>query len=479
MHDERKPLEDRRICFVSTAEFGGVWRTWKQANTVVEAGGTAVIVGYDDLLPDALRDSRFEVVAVPRSPRPLVPAMPTLDLTTVGHIPELEPSHWLSSSSRSRVIRALVNRSVNYLRYRYTANRNARRHARETTAYRKRLLAAQSQLAVETAEWEVEKFQIEALTHFEWQLHSHLIQAIINAAPDTVQAVDLPALDTAWKASRTLKVPLIYAAHEFWAGFVNNPDLAMSQELGARLLEIERIRIQDAAAVSVPSDLMGYRLREAYGIDTTFTLLNSPMSKVSQAQLPASPLRLVFHGGLSADRCVDTLIRAVGILGDAVTLAVHGYSRTASLSDLEEIAEEVDAQDRVKLWGAFDYKSVVELLKDYDVCVLPGRVLDENFNVTLPNKLLDAMCAGLAAVSFDAASARALFDIVPYGLIVDTSSPESLAVEIKRLVDSPETVARMKRTAVESAPEFWWPTQSAVLIDVLTTLAPCCPKALC
>jgi len=400
------PLAGRTFCYVSTEAFGGLWRTYKQAVTLWEAGASIVIVGYRDLVPAQLQSDRFEVILVDH---------PLRDYSNPA---------WLLNAAMSRL----------------------------------------------PGDWPKRGSAGLADRRFLRRRHRPLVDAIAGTRAEVVQAVDLPSLDCAHEAAVRIGAKLVYASHELWAGFVRNPDLSIDPVLATTLLSIERDLIGQAGLVLVTSDQMGRRLSEIYGVVSPVVLLNSPPQRVEHAHSVASPVRLVFHGGLSADRNIGDLIQAMALLAGRATLDIHGFSRTAGADDLQALVDSLGLGDAVKLHGRFEYHSVVDMLSEYDIGVMANRIVEENFDVTLPNKVFDCMCAGLAIAMTGSSSVKAILEEVPYGIALDPTSPESIARELGPLVDDSSRILAMKRAAVAAAPRYWWPEQGHKLVTAMQSM---------
>jgi glycosyltransferase involved in cell wall biosynthesis len=290
-----------------------------------------------------------------------------------------------------------------------------------------------------------------------------LVRGVVSTGADVVQAASLPALEYAHMAALKLGARLVYDGNELWTGFLKNPAMAADPEWSARLLEMKRRLIPKADLVLAVSDVMGDRLVERYPIRRPLTILNSPPDRVLVAQSVSDPVRLVFHGGLSSDRNIDGLIRAMSHLRGRATLDVHGFSRTVDQSALQELVDELGLSDVVRLYGAYDYEGVIELLRDYDIGVMANRIFEENFEIALPNKLFDSMCAGLAVALTGSEAVRPFIESTGCGITLDPSTPETIARDLGALVNDPERIMRMKEAAVEAAPRYWWPEQGRKL----------------
>ena len=474
-----RPLDGVTICFVAIGAFGAVWPTWKKAEALADAGAHVCFVGYADVMPDAIADSRHEILAAPRPyPAPTPPAAPTPPEPP----PVLKPPviEWRSSHSRFRLVRAIVNRTVNRVDFEIRRRKYEvpyeRQLRKEYLRYEERQRAYEEELVGYEAKLDDYRVEEQAFLDYvppPWytrEAHPTLIDAVLRSGASIVHACDLSALDLAYEAAQRLDARLIYSMEELWVGFVNNPDNPASPEAAAGIIERERDLIGKADLVTVISDQMGERLMEMYGIERPLVIYNSPSSKVEVSRPVGSPVRLVFHGGLSRDRNIDGLIRAVSELREHVTLDIHGSSRTASEDELQQLIDDLDLRDVVRLRGAFAYEGVLDLLASYDIGVMSARIVDENFDVALPTKVFDCMCAGLAIAMTDSSAMRAILEEVPFGITVDASSPTSIARDLERLVRDPDRIAAMKAAAVEAAPRYWWPEQGLKLVEAVRSL---------
>ena len=306
--------------------------------------------------------------------------------------------------------------------------------------------------------------------HSVWWKHRTrrvLVNAVSRTHANVVQAVDLPALECAYEASRRLRARLVYDSHELWSGFLQNPDLRAEPAWARELLLAEKRLVPAADRVIVVSDSMGERLRSRYRIVPPLTVLNAPPQRVDAVAPVSCPVRLVFHGGLSVDRNIDGLIRAMVYLRGRATLDIHGSSRTVDTHVLEELITELDLNEVVRLRGSFEYDQVMDLIRDYDIGVMAARVLEENFEIALPNKLFDCMCAGLAVAMTDTPAIRGVLDDVPFGITLDPSTPETIARDLGALIDDPDRIMAMKQAAVEASARYWWPEQGRKLVAAL------------
>lgn len=397
------------ICYVSTEAYGGVWRTYKQAQSLAEAGAHVVVAGFEGMIPEPLRREPFEIVEV-RGP---------------GRLSGIVRHPWLFLSAAGAYVR-------------------------------NRILGA---------EWRSEHPPASQRLR-----HRLLSDSVARVRADVVQAIDLVSLECAHTAARESGARLIYASNELWSEFVRNPDTGISAGIGQCLLAAERELIADADLVIAVSDPMAQKMALQYDIETPLVLLNAPPNKVDAVRPVSSPVRLVFHGGLSNDRNLDALIRAMRQLSDIATLQIHGGSRTTTIEELRQLTEDLGLSSAVKFHGPFDYEQVVDTVAQYDVGVMAAQVHEGNADIALPNKIFDCMCAGLAVAMTGSMAVGTLLDAVSFGITLDPSSPETIARDLRALLVDPERILAMKRAAVEAAPRYWWPVQGERLVEAIRTM---------
>lgn len=403
-------LRGLTVCYVSTEAYGGVWRTYKQALSLADAGARVIIAGFEGSIPEPLMRRPFAVVSVRRP-------------FSIGHV--LKHPVLFAEAALTYIVNRVMGREW----------RQQRPPA--TQRYRQQLLS----------------------------------DAVGATGADVVQAVDLVSLRCAHQAARRLAARLVYASNELWSAFLQNPDLGVGSKTASDLLAIERTLIGDADLIISVSESMSDRLVEQYGIPRPLVLLNSPPAKVDVARDVSTPVRLVFHGGLSRDRNLEGLIQAMVPLRDKATLDIYGYSRTVDPQSLSQLIDRCGLKDTVTLHGAFDYERVVDMLKLYDLGVMANKPVDDNFEIALPNKVFDCMCSGLAIAMSESEALNVLLDDVAYGVTLDPSSPESIADCLTLLVSEPERIKGMKAVAVDAAPDHWWPVQGRKLVEAFERIA--------
>ena len=90
-----------------------------------------------------------------------------------------------------------------------------------------------------------------------------------------------------------------------------------------------------------------------------------------------------------------------------------------------------------------------------------------NHRLTTPNKLFEAMAAGVPAVVSDLPGMRAIVDDAGCGILVDPTDPRAIADAIRRIVELPEDewLAWRQRCLDAAHDRYNWETQVEALLD--------------
>ncbi len=297
-----------------------------------------------------------------------------------------------------------------------------------------------------------------------------LVGAVVATGADIVQSVDLPALSTASQAASALGARLAFDSHEMWYGFLENPELGLPGWRRWLLLRMERRHAPRADVVFVVSDEMGRRMSRRYPLKSVMTVFNSPPGYAESFEPTGSPVRLVFHGSLAKTKNVEDLILAMVQLKGSATLDVHGAAYTVTEEYLENLIRSNGLEGVVRLRGAFRYDDVLSMLQGYDVEVYCARMIEENFAISMPNKVFDAICAGLAVAASDFPAIKELLDGSGCGVVIDPASPESVARSLRTLIDDPQAIDSMKAASVAFAPSCCWKAQGEEIVRCFTSL---------
>lgn len=408
MLKNEETLKGRKILFLSSTDFSNRTREFREAVTLADAGAEVTVLGYAKGVPELWKDSRIHsLLFVPQTQTPIY------------------------SKNRYRFIRIFLNLSVNIIR----------------RAWRKCVTRMIEQ--------------------------RHFYRAATKLRPDIVHAMDLPSLKDAAIIANNANAVLVYDASEYWRGFSKNATWDNERQVVKRYLKDEKRYIAKASLILTTSQTMSNRLKQDYNIENTLCLYNAPLCRGSFPEpLPVGEkLKVVFHGNIGPDRNLDGLLLALAAAPKNITLDVYGEFVLGAQSICEKIIKEEGLQDRVNLHGKFTYGEMLDFLPKYDLEFYPAKAVDGNFNITLPNKVFDCICSGLALVVPDFDSMREIIDSVNNGFVVDTDSQKALLDSLIWLVENKEMVTSYKKAAHNNAHLYSWECQAEKLLNAYSGLA--------
>jgi glycosyltransferase involved in cell wall biosynthesis len=224
-------------------------------------------------------------------------------------------------------------------------------------------------------------------------------------------------------AKRLLGVPFV-TTYGFWY-----TRLARSRST-RRLRQIaERLGLRAADAVIVTTDELAAHIAGRVPDRTRVHLIPNgvdvdlfrPVPRVARGRR-----RILFVGRLSAEKNLETLVRAVAKLCARFDLELvlvgEGPVRARLESDAARAGVPLVAP------GVVDHRALPELYASADVFVLPSTTEGH------PKVLLEAMSAGTPCVASDLPASRSILDEGRAGLLVDPRDADAFAVALERVL---------------------------------------------
>jgi glycosyltransferase involved in cell wall biosynthesis len=178
--------------------------------------------------------------------------------------------------------------------------------------------------------------------------------------------------------------------------------------------------------------------------------------------LPASTRVVLYQGGFSLDRGIEQLFEAIRSIDDA-TLVLMGYGLQAE--SYREQAASAELRDRVRIMPAVPPAELLAWVASADVVAMPIQPTTLNHRLTTPNKLFEAMAAGIPVVASDLPGMAPIVRETGAGLVVDPTDPAAIAAACVEILDaSPEERAAWRRRALDAAHATYnWEAQVEIL----------------
>jgi glycosyltransferase involved in cell wall biosynthesis len=221
---------------------------------------------------------------------------------------------------------------------------------------------------------------------------------------------------------------------------VNDP---YADEL-ARRLRVERpLVVLNCSLRREPPATRPDRLREALG-------------------LPGDRRIVLYHGGLTRDRGIEELIAAIPDVPDA-QLVLLGYGDLET--DLRRRAADPATDGRISLLPAVPPAELIDWVASADIVAMPIQPTTLNHRLTTPNKLFEAIAAGVPVVASDLPGMAPIIRATGCGVVVDPTDPMAIATAIREVLDgTPERRQALADGIRAAQDEYHWERQMERLL---------------
>lgn len=291
--------------------------------------------------------------------------------------------------------------------------------------------------------------------------------------PDIIHAHDVHMIGLAVNAARFLRArgidtKVIYDAHELVEG-ISYPQIVVDA-----WLELEGAHIHDVDAVIGVSAEQVARIKERYDLPVLPDVVHNaptsgpvdPTDRTLRDEISDGRI-LVYHGNVGRSRGVFTLVEALQYLPDDVHAAIVAPPDSPMVEEIEERALELGVHERVHLSEFVPAEKLQRYLESADLAVIPLH-LTGNTDISLPNKLFEAIQADLPVLSSNMTSLSRFHRDHKIGLLCEEQNPRDLAdkaLEMLADLDSYRATLTPELKRMSS-----WDAQAEVLIGVCNRL---------
>lgn len=307
--------------------------------------------------------------------------------------------------------------------------------------------------------------------------NAQAVRALRRDRPALIWANDLPTLPAAVLAKRRSGASVIYDTHEIYTERVT--DRPFDQVWRRVERAVERFFISRVDMVVTVSDGAADHLTDLHSLARKPLVVRSipdgsafrePEDRNLRSDIEVDDeARVVVYTGMMAPaRAVDLAIRAIAAIADPdVHLAAVGYGDRSHLDSLHRLAAELGVTDRFHLVDPVASHSVVRYIAGADVAVIPGKPVSLNSIVALPNKLFEAIGAGLPLVVNDKPEITRFVRDHQVGLVVDCGDTAAFGAALESVLADPKRWTDAVSAAGATAT---WETEAAKLGGALRPL---------
>lgn len=312
--------------------------------------------------------------------------------------------------------------------------------------------------------------------------------AAIVPDADVHHGHDLSGLPAALEAARPRGAAIVYDSHEVFLESGSNA--VRPRWVRARYARVERAWIREVRAMITVNDELADELRRRYDPPPITVIHNCPPRwtppAVPEDRIrsatgiePDEPIAL-YHGAFSPHRGLEQTALAVLEPGlERVHAVFLGYGSQTGL--LHALAADPRFGGRVHVLPAVPPDELVSWVAGADVGVCAPEASTLNHRLATPNKLWEALAAGLPVVVSDFPAMRRVVLGDPNGPlgVTTTPTPAGIAAGIRQILDQPaEDRAALRARCLAAAHDRWnWETEAAGLLALYDRLAAGKPAA--
>jgi glycogen(starch) synthase len=299
---------------------------------------------------------------------------------------------------------------------------------------------------------------------------------------DVYHGHDLTGLPAAVFAQKAYGGRIVYDSHELY--MESGATLGRPGWARAWLARRERAWAAKAVALVTVNQAIADALAEELNVERVVVVHNCPTRQATEtlpndrlrvaAKIPADSPVVLYQGGLRRGRGINDLAESILETGlEGVHLCYLGFGPLRD--EVAALARDPRFQGRLHLLEPVAPDEVVAWVASADVDAIPIQATNRSYALSTPNKLFEALAAGVPVVASDLPGIRSI--VVddpdgPLGEICDPTDPGAIGDAIMAILAlSPEARADLAERCRRAARERWnWETESGRLVELYRDL---------
>ncbi len=269
---------------------------------------------------------------------------------------------------------------------------------------------------------------------------------ILRRRPDFVHAADLDTILPAFFAAKIIGCKLIYDIYDYYPDMIEIDSKLVKKGLS----KIDHFLLRSSNAIIIPDQ---NRLNQI-GIDPedAVVIYNSPESREGVATYDDGGFTLFFGGFVGPDRGIGEICQAVSEMPH-IKLKVYG---DANAKYREELLDKYSDFGNIELrLERIDHRTIIETTaKSQLVPILYSGIIKNNL-YSSPNKLFEAMSAGVPVIAYEGSSVDEKVIRHNIGIVVEPGNNDDLMGAISTLHDDQELWESMSENALKAYNEIY------------------------
>jgi glycosyltransferase involved in cell wall biosynthesis len=305
-----------------------------------------------------------------------------------------------------------------------------------------------------------------------------VLPALCEFDPDVVHAHDLNTLHVARRYCRRHGIPFVYDAHEH--ELHRNTTWTPLKRAAAAYHEFRGIRAA-AASITVSAGIAG-DLERWYRIPRPHLVMNSPPLEASLRSasyslkdavgLGPEDKLVVYVGKVMRARGVEEVVEALPLMLPNVHLGLLGPRASEPEAALLLRAAELGCSGRVHLLDSLPPELVPAAIATADASIIPIQNVCRSYDLAMPNKLFDAVMAGVPILVSDLREMRRFVTEHQLGTVFDERDPLAIARAVADMLLQPPAGVADREALAALQRSIAWETQAEVLGQLYAALPP-------
>lgn len=297
------------------------------------------------------------------------------------------------------------------------------------------------------------------------ELNFRLFFKLFFLNPDVLLANDLDTLLPNYLVARLRGNKLVYDSHEY---FTEVPEL-IDRPARKVWLGIEKRIFPKLKNVYTVGNEIAKIYSEKYGVKVKVIrnlAKKDPQQNVNVSQLKGEII-LIYQGAINVNRGIELMIDSMAFLPD-YQLYIFGDGDIT-----EDIKTRIDQQphpERINFMGRVSPNQLMGYTKQAQLGLSWEEDMGLNYRYAMPNKIFDYIMAGVPVLVSDLPEMKQLVKDYGVGEIINSRAPETLASQVRGLVEDATKYQKFQSATIEAAEELNWEKESEKLKEIYNNL---------
>ncbi len=281
---------------------------------------------------------------------------------------------------------------------------------------------------------------------------------------DLLLSNDLDTLLANRIVSKLKRNKLVYDSHEL---FTEVPELTSRPKVRKVWLSIEKRIFPKLKSVYTVNQSIAKIYEERYGVNVGVVRNVSrkwePTNIKSKADLSIAEDKkmIILQGsGINIDRGGEEAVESMQWVKNAILYIVGGGD---VINQLKEMVKTKSLSDKVIFIDRIPYDEMMNYTYHADLGLTLDKDTNPNYRFSLPNKVFDYIHAGTPVLSSDLVEIKRVIDKHNVGATLKEYSSKSIASEINKIFEKPESLKQMKENCISASEAECWENEQEKL----------------